>query len=162
MKAFLAVACAWGAVGCATAGGPTLAPEANWSHLPGEWGPSLVVGEARVVSARVNPMEMPRESSPARVPVDGGRFVLLWTRGTMEQGHRVLAQELAANGTPRGEPVTISSPDVDVVGAPRAISTDGRHVTASFVAASERGFALMAVPLDARAAQDGVGRLAGR
>jgi hypothetical protein len=48
-----------------------------------------------------------------------------------------------------GAPVVISPPDADVVGAPRAVSTDGRHIVATFVAATRGSFELLSVPSEA-------------
>jgi hypothetical protein len=83
---------------------------------------------------------------PARVELDGGHFVLVWKRGSAEEGYRALAQEFAANGNAVGAPAVISPPNVDVMGSPQAIATDGRHVVATFAAVSENAFELMAVP----------------
>jgi hypothetical protein len=48
------------------------------------------------------------------------------------------------------------------MGSARAVSTDGRHVVATFVTASEHGTALVAVPLEATEVVDGRERVAGR
>lgn len=85
----------------------------------------------------------------ARVVLDGGRFVLVWKRGDVEWGYRALAQEFGADGRAVGAPVLISPPDVDVVGSPQAVTTDGRHLVATFTVASENAFELMAVPINA-------------
>ncbi len=98
----------------------------------------------------------PREasSSPstgvARVVLDGGRFLLCWTEGSVEWGHQAVAQMFrSSDGSPLGAPVVISRPDADVLGAPRAVTTDGRRVVATFAASSGQGaFDLVAVPLD--------------
>jgi hypothetical protein len=83
-----------------------------------------------------------------RVVLDGGRFVVCWTRGSVEWGHRALVQAFNADGSPRGAPAVISPPNVDVIGAPRAITTDGRHIVATFAAASGNSFQVMAVPIE--------------
>jgi hypothetical protein len=98
----------------------------------------------------------------ARVVLEGGRFLMVWTRGDLELGRRAIAQEFRADGAPREAPVVLSSPDDDVMGPPRAVSTDGRHVVATFVTASEHGTALVAVPLEAADVGDAHERVAGR
>jgi hypothetical protein len=84
-----------------------------------------------------------------RVVLDGNRFLLCWTEGTLESGHRAMAQmHRASDGAPLGAPVEISPPDADVFGAPQAVTTDGHHVVATFAASSEGTFRLVAVPID--------------
>lgn len=87
-------------------------------------------------------------AEPERVVLDGGRFVVCWTRGSVEWGHRALVQAFNADSSPRGAPVVISPPNVDVIGAPRAITTDGRHIVATFAGASGNSFQVMAVPIE--------------
>jgi hypothetical protein len=84
-----------------------------------------------------------------RVALDGNRFLLCWTEGTLESGHRAMAQmHRASDGAPLGAAVEISPPDADVFGAPQAVTTDGHHVVATFAASSEGAFRLVAVPID--------------
>jgi hypothetical protein len=83
-----------------------------------------------------------------RVRLQGGRSLLCWTEGNMETGYRALAQEFEADGAARGEPIVISPPDADVMGAPRAASVDGRRVIATFAASVGGTFELIAVPLE--------------
>jgi hypothetical protein len=88
-------------------------------------------------------------TSVTRVALDGNRFLLCWTNGSLEWGHRAMAQMFrSTDGAPLGAPVEISPPDADVLGAPQAVTTDGRHVVVAFTASSEGAFQLMAVPLD--------------
>jgi hypothetical protein len=85
----------------------------------------------------------------ARVALDGDRFLMCWTEGTLERGHSAMAQmRRSSDGSPLGAPVEISPLDADVLGAPQAVTTDGHHVVATFVASSEGTFRLMAVPID--------------
>jgi hypothetical protein len=84
-----------------------------------------------------------------RVVLDGNRFLLCWTEGTLESGHRAMAQmRRGSDGSPLGAPVEISPPDADVFGAPQAVTTDGHHVVATFAASSDGTFRLVAVPID--------------
>jgi hypothetical protein len=84
-----------------------------------------------------------------RVALNGNRFLLCWTEGTLESGHRAMVQmHRASDGSSLGAPVEISPPDADVFGAPQAVTTDGHHVVATFAASSEGSFRLVAVPID--------------
>jgi hypothetical protein len=84
-----------------------------------------------------------------RVVLDGNRFLLCWTEGTLESGHRAMAQmHKSTDGSPLGAPVQISPPDADVFGAPQAVTTDGHHVVATFAASLDGTFRLVAVPID--------------
>ena len=84
----------------------------------------------------------------ARVVLDGGRFIVCWTHENADGGRQVLAQMWAANGSKLGAPVVISPPDADVMGAPRAVTTDGRHVLVTFAATAGESFELRAVSLE--------------
>jgi hypothetical protein len=156
--------------------------------------PSVRVGEARVLDAKVNPLVPlrlsleggaiavsfgrlghgaseqidpdslePRPSqteeplrevdgastSVQRIVLDGGRFLVCWTTGDLEWGHRAMAQMFnSSDGSPRGGPVAISPSNADVIGRPRAITYDGNRVVAMFAAMSGSSFKLMAVPLE--------------
>jgi hypothetical protein len=101
-------------------------------------------------------------AGPARVTLDDGHIVLVWRRGSVEWGHRVVAQELGTDGTPYGAPVVLSSPEVDVMGAPQAVSMDGRRVVATFAVASAHGVDLVAVPLEPAQASESTERIARR
>ena len=96
----------------------------------------------------------------ARVTLEGGRFVMVWKRGTLEWGHRAMAQEFNADGSSRGAPVLISPPEVDVMGSPQAVTTDGQHVVVTFTESSSNGFRLVAVPIEPEVAGRGGDRVA--
>jgi hypothetical protein len=84
----------------------------------------------------------------ARVVVDeGGDFVECSTRGSIYSGHQAIVQAFHANGSLRGAPVIISPSDADVIGPPLAVTTDGRHIVATFTAARAGSFELIAVPI---------------
>ena len=88
-------------------------------------------------------------TSVQRIVLDGGRFLVCWTSGSLEWGHRAMAQMFnASDGSPRGGPVAISPSNADVIGAPRAITSDGNRVVAMFSAMSGSSFQLMAVPIE--------------
>jgi hypothetical protein len=87
---------------------------------------------------------------PAPVVLRDGRFVVCWKDGDPERGYRLMAQAWANTSTPLGPPVAVSSPEADVIGVPSAISVDGERVVAVFASSSDRGFDLLAVPLEVR------------
>jgi hypothetical protein len=84
----------------------------------------------------------------ARVVLDDGSFIRLWKAGSPEWGYRVFARQFDENGRPQGAAEAISPPDVGVIGSPRAITTDGRHVVATFVGSVDDRFVLMAVGIE--------------
>jgi hypothetical protein len=93
-----------------------------------------------------------KEAAPSRdatrVLLDNGHFVVFWTRGSVETGYRALAQSFKQDGSPCGAPVLISPADMDVVGSPRAVATDGSHVVATFAGSTDGSFQVLAVPLE--------------
>jgi hypothetical protein len=109
---------------------------------------SVRVGESRMLErGTALASGVAAEGPAARVELDGARFVVCWTRGSVETGHRALAQTFDLDGTPRGAPAVISPPGMDVVGAPRAVTTDGRHVVATFDGWSGGDYERVAVEL---------------
>jgi hypothetical protein len=109
---------------------------------------SVRVGESRLLERGTRPASGAGVEGPAaRVELDGARFVVCWTRGSVETGHRALAQTFDLDGTPRGAPAVISPPGMDVVGAPHAVTSDGRHVVATFDGWSGGGYERVAVEL---------------
>jgi hypothetical protein len=84
-----------------------------------------------------------------RIVLDGNRFLVCWTSGDVEWGHRVMAQMFnGADGSPRGGPVAISPSSADVIGMPRAITYDGNRVVALYAATAGSSFELVAVPIE--------------
>jgi hypothetical protein len=99
--------------------------------------------------------EEPMSTSVQRIVLDGGRFIVCWTSGNLEWGHRAMAQMFnASDGSPRGGPVPISPTNADVIGSPRAITSDGNRVVAMFSAMSGSSVVLMAVPIEDAAPSD--------
>jgi hypothetical protein len=100
-------------------------------------------------------------ASVQRIVLDGGRFLVCWTSGTVEWGHRVMAQMFnSSDGSPRGGPVAISSPSADVVGPPRLITYDGNRVVAMYAAMSGSSFQLVAIPIEDASSEAGAERSA--
>jgi hypothetical protein len=97
-----------------------------------------------------------------RAPLDGGRFLMVWKRGSAEWGYRAMAQEFGVDGTPRGEAVVVSPPDFDVTGALHAVATSGHRVVVTFAGTSGDTFELVAVPLESETAAAAGERVAGR
>jgi hypothetical protein len=89
-------------------------------------------------------------TSDGPVVLDGDRIITCWRTGDVEWGYRAVVQELGAmDGTPRGQPVVLSPPDVDVIGTPRAIPVDGHRAVAAFEASTGESFTLFVVALEA-------------
>lgn len=190
--------------GCAAAQGVASGAPLG-EHVDGALGPSVRLGEARVLDRGVNPLVPlrlavkdgaiavsfahlghgaieqidpdslePRSRAPEalrdaespaisvqRIPLDGGRFLVCWASGNVEWGHRVMAQMFnSADGSPRGAPVAVSPPSVDVVGPPRVITYDGNRVVAMYAAMSDSSFQLVAVPIEDASSESGVERSA--
>jgi hypothetical protein len=143
---------ALGATGCASTGVETQSAERGWSGIAWHGDPAIQVGEARVIDTSVKPRTILSASSdgakPARVVLHGGRFVLVWKRGSIESGYRALAQEFAMNGSPLGGPVVLSPRDIDVMGWPQAVAIDGQHVVATFAGASKDSVKLISVAIE--------------
>jgi hypothetical protein len=179
--------------GCASTGAGPGRGEPDFSGVTRRSTPSVLVGDARVVDSKVNPLvpvqastegnevtlrfgrprhdrgvarleassfelvsvKEPTDDDDSRAPeqaarvlLDDGHFIVCWKRGNAESGYRALAQAYKQDGTPVGAPTVISPPNMDVVGMPQMVSTDGHHVIATFAAGSEGSFALLAVPIE--------------
>jgi hypothetical protein len=147
VPAVLGLVIALAGIGCASGNETREGVERDFSGFARRANPSLRVGDARVVDARIYPTLRLRTGQASRVELEGARFVVCWTRGTIEGGRRALAQAFKANGTPLGAPVAISPANLDVVGPPQVIATAGQHVVARFAAASANSTEIFAVPL---------------
>jgi hypothetical protein len=184
--------------GCASTGAGAPRLEADLSDFARRGAPSVLVGDARVVEAKINPLvpvqaskegnavtlrfgrprhasgvarlqtssfevsidepavaDAPTPPTATRALLDGGHFVVCWKRGDAERGYRAVAQVYGQDGTPLGAPTVVSPPDVDVIGVPQVLTTDGHRVVATFAAAADSSFELLAVPIaDASAGDD--------
>ena len=119
--------------------------------------------EPRSKADQASPDDGAPSTSVQRIVLDGGRFLVCWTSGNLEWGHRAMAQMFnASDGSPRGGPVPISPSNADVIGPPRAITSDGNRVVAMFSAMSGSSFQLMAVPIEDAAPSDNAQRSAWR
>jgi hypothetical protein len=87
-------------------------------------------------------------TEPTRVLLDGGRFLVCWTRQGSDGGRHAVVRLWTRNGSPVGEPLVISPSDDEVFGSPSAMSIDGRHVVVTFTATSGNAFELRAVSLE--------------
>jgi hypothetical protein len=83
---------------------------------------------------------------PSRVELGGGRFMSCWNDNA---SRRVFAQAYSAEGTPRGAAVVVSPPAMDVIGSPRAVTTNGHHIVVTFFASGDEGFEVVAASLAA-------------
>jgi hypothetical protein len=86
--------------------------------------------------------------TPQAVTLQSGRRIVCWTAGNIEDGYRAFAQVFAADGVVHGEPIVISPAEADVLGAPHVATVDGQHAVATFVAAFDGIYKLVAVPLE--------------
>jgi len=89
---------------------------------------------------------LPATGAESVALADGGSL-LLWTEGSMEWGHRAMAQSFGAGGTPTSAKVILSPARMDVVGAPHAATIDGHRVVATLAATEGQAFELVAVPI---------------
>jgi hypothetical protein len=152
---------ALGLSGCANLSGPQRG-EPDFSSSIRRGSSSVRVGESRLLERGTHlPSGAGTEGPAARLELDGARFVVCWTRGSVETGHRALAQTFDLDGTPRGAPAVISPPGMDVLGAPRAVTSDGRHVVATFDGWSGGDYERVAVEL-ADVAEPNEGNLTAR
>jgi hypothetical protein len=103
-----------------------------------------------VSSAQAGRSEAPAApaTGAARVALEGGRHVTFWTHENADGGRQVLAQMWTASGSRLGAPVVLSPADADVLGSPRAATTDGKHVLVTFAATADDSFELRAVSLE--------------
>jgi hypothetical protein len=83
-----------------------------------------------------------------RIALANGTSLVLWTGGSVEWGHRAMAQAMTADGRPQGAPFVLSPADMDVFSAPSAATTDGHRVVATFSGTRRNAFELVAVPID--------------
>jgi hypothetical protein len=107
--AVLGLVIALAGIGCASENEARAGVERDFSGFARRPNPSLRVGEAHAVNARIYPSLLLRTGQASRVQLEGARFVVCWTRGNIEGGRRALAQAFKANGSPLGAPVVISS-----------------------------------------------------
>jgi hypothetical protein len=106
--------------------------------------------EPRVANAMTYPERAKSTTPPYLAPATA---TVPLARGTMrvwsdEPSGRVYAQTFDPSGAPRGEPLPVSPADMDVVGAPRAASADGKHVVVAFFASRLDGFEIVAASLE--------------
>ena len=94
-------------------------------------------------AARAEPPYMPLV--PVRVGLEGGGSVACWNDG---EASRLMVQVYDESGASRGEPMAVSVPGLDVFGAPRAATVDGRHVVVAFFASDAEGFSLVATTME--------------
>lgn len=109
--------------------------------------PSTV--ESRIASTMTYP-ERPKSQTPPYLA--GAATTVDLARGTMkiwseEAVGRIYAQIFDVNGAARGEPLLVSA-DMDVVGAPRVATADGKHVVVAFFASRLDGFEIVAASLE--------------
>ncbi len=109
---------------------------------------SLDVRSVTTEGVKIHPDPVRAERD--RVTLDGGTFIECWNEtGATESTARTIAQAFnASDGMARGEPVVVSPPGADVIGAPRAVKIDGRHAVVTFEADTGGAFALFATSIE--------------
>ena len=122
----------------------------SFAHLRGTAHEQIDPESLEIRGRSEEPMEPAAPAtSVQRIPLDHGRVLVCWTSGSLEWGHRVMAQMFnSSDGTPRGVPVAVSPANADVVGRRRAITSDGNRVVALFSATNGSSFQLVAVPIE--------------
>jgi hypothetical protein len=107
------------------------------------------VADAQILARHVTldqPAGATKRSQSVVLP-DGSAMVV-WTEGSIEWGRRAMAQAFEGDGSPRGAPVVVSSPTMDVIGQPLGLVVDDHRVVATFYAAEGDEFELVAVSID--------------
>jgi hypothetical protein len=108
----------------------------------------LTVGQASVVPGRARASLAGVDGRTERVELATGGYMVLRTAGTLEGGRQALAQTFDESGSPASAETVISPAEVDVVGSPRVVSSDGKHLVVSFAAATDRSVKMLAVPVE--------------
>jgi hypothetical protein len=90
----------------------------------------------------------PLAGNVARVVLPGGASLVVSRRGDAEVGYQAVVQTFNASGMPTSASVSISSPEVDVVGPLEAVFVDDNHIVAAFTAAIGETFEVVAVPIE--------------
>jgi hypothetical protein len=83
---------------------------------------------------------------PRGVRLQDGRTLGCWTDDATRS---VMARMFDRRGVASGPAIVVSGSDVGVMGAPRAVTADGRHVVVAYFATTETGFVLVARRLSA-------------
>jgi hypothetical protein len=105
------------------------------------------VGETRVLAKHVPLPPGPRPQARSVALADGASL-LLWTDGDIDWGRRAMGQAFDADGRARTSRFVLSSPAMDVMEAPAAVTADGHSVVATFRAAENDQFELVAVAIE--------------
>jgi hypothetical protein len=105
------------------------------------------VGETRVLAKHVHLTQGPRPQA-RRVALADGASLLLWTDGDIYWGRRAMGQAFDPDGRPRTSRFVLSSPAMDVLEAPAVMTADGHSVVATFRAAEDDQFELVAVAIE--------------
>jgi len=112
----------------------------------------LRVREMRVVSDRVSmkaaPTGMLVAAAMDRGKLAAGRVLRCWSEGNLETGYRILAQVAESDGT-LGDPIALTSGEMDVVGSPHVEIVAGTTATLTFFVSRDDRFALVAASVEA-------------
>jgi hypothetical protein len=105
------------------------------------------VGETRVLARHVHLAPGPRPQVRTVALADGASLHL-WTDGDIDWGRRAMGQAFNPDGHPRTSRFVLSSPAMDVLEAPAAVTSDGHSVVATFRAAEDNQFELVSVAIE--------------
>ena len=131
-------------VGCGSSAALRATPQIDFAVAD----PALPhVGETRVLAkhVRLAPGARPQARS---VALADGASLLLWTDGDIYFGRRAMGQAFDPDGRPRTSRFVLSSPAMDVLEAPAVLTADGHSVVATFRAAEDDQFELVAVAIE--------------
>jgi hypothetical protein len=87
-------------------------------------------------------------AGPGLAALQGNQFLLTWVDGDVEGGHAAHAQVVAGWGSPVGPTLTLSPPDVSVIGRTSAVMRPDGIGAVVYIASSGSGFDVMATPID--------------
>jgi hypothetical protein len=89
-------------------------------------------------------------AGPGLAALAGNRFLITWVDGDVEGGHAAHAQVVEGWGAPVGPQLTLSPPEMSVIGrTSAAIRPDGSGAVV-YIASSGNGFDVMATPIECR------------
>jgi hypothetical protein len=89
-------------------------------------------------------------AGPGLAALAGNRFLVTWVDGDVEGGHAAHAQIVEGWGSPVGPQLTLSPPDVSVIGRTSAVMRPDGVGAVLYLASSGNGFDVMATPIECR------------
>jgi hypothetical protein len=146
--ALLGFVAMFGGLGCSSVVAPATAGAKDvhaWDFAAEK---QLTVGQATIVPGRARVSLPGVDARTERVGLENGDYIVFRTTSTLEGGRQALAQTFREGGLPESAVTVISPPDVDVVGSPQVVSTDGKRLVVTFAAATDRSVKLYSVAVE--------------